>query len=41
MPTTDLMIGSVALIYHFTLVTHNVVDFQRIPGIRIEDWPSP
>ena len=40
-PTTDLMIGSEALIYDFTLVTHNVADFQRIPGLRIEDWLSP
>ena len=40
-PTTDLMIGSVALIYDFTLVTHNVVDFQRIPGLQVENWLSP
>jgi predicted nucleic acid-binding protein len=40
-PTADLMIGSVASIYAFTVVTHNVVDFQRIPGLRIEDWLSP
>ena len=40
-PTPDLMIGSVALIYDFTLVTHNVVDYRRIPGLRIEDWLSP
>ncbi len=39
-PTTDLMIGSVALFYDLTLVTHNVVDYQRIPGLRIEDWLS-
>jgi predicted nucleic acid-binding protein len=25
-PIADLMIGSVALIYDFTLVTHNLVD---------------
>ena len=40
-PTPDLVIGSVALIYDFTLVTHNVVDYRRIPGLRIEDWLSP
>ena len=40
-PTPDLMIGSVALIYDFTLVTHNVVDYRRIPGLHIEDWLSP
>ena len=40
-PTPDLMIGSVALIYDFTLVAHNFVDYRRIPGLRIEDWLSP
>jgi predicted nucleic acid-binding protein len=35
------MIGSMALIYDFTLVTHNLFDYQRIPGLRIEDWLSP
>jgi tRNA(fMet)-specific endonuclease VapC len=40
-PTTDLMIGSVALYYDMTLVTHNVVDYQRIPALRVEDWLSP
>ena len=40
-PTPDWMIGSVALIYDFTLVTNNVADFRRIPGLRIEDWLSP
>jgi predicted nucleic acid-binding protein len=40
-PTTDLMIGSEALIYDLTLVTHNVADYQRIPGLRIETWLSP
>ena len=40
-PTADVMIGSVVLFCDLTLVTHNVVDFQRIPGLRIEDWLSP
>ena len=38
MDTTDLMIGSVALLHDFTLVTHNTVDFRNIPGLRLEDW---
>ena len=36
--TTDLMIGCVALVHDFTLVTHNTVDFKNIPGLRLVDW---
>jgi predicted nucleic acid-binding protein len=24
-----------------TLVTHNTKDFQKIPGLRLEDWLAP
>jgi tRNA(fMet)-specific endonuclease VapC len=37
-PTTDLMIATAALLYDLTLVTHNVLDFQNIPGLRLVDW---
>ncbi|HVC97694.1 MAG TPA: type II toxin-antitoxin system VapC family toxin [Pirellulales bacterium] len=37
-PSVDLMIASVALIYDLTLVTHNVRDFKKIPGLRLDDW---
>jgi tRNA(fMet)-specific endonuclease VapC len=37
----DLMIGSIALVHNLTLVTHNTVDFQNIPGLRLEDWLNP
>jgi tRNA(fMet)-specific endonuclease VapC len=40
-PSVDLMIGSVALVYDFTLVTHNTTDFKNIPGLRLEDWLTP
>lgn len=40
-PTVDLMIASVALVYDLTLVTHNTQDFQKIPGLRLEDWLEP
>ncbi len=40
-PSLDLMIAFVALLYDFTVVTHNVVDFQRIPGLRVEDRLTP
>jgi tRNA(fMet)-specific endonuclease VapC len=31
-PSLDLMIASVALVYDVTLVTHNTADFENIPG---------
>lgn len=34
----DLMIAAVALVHNLTMVTHNVADFQCIPGLRVEDW---
>ncbi len=40
-PTTDLMIASVALIHNLTLVTHNTADFRNIPGLRLDDWLTP
>jgi tRNA(fMet)-specific endonuclease VapC len=39
-PQIDLLIGSVALAYDMTLVTHNTADFQRIPGLRLADWAN-
>jgi len=40
-PTIDLMIASVALVYDLTLVTHNTKDYQNIPNLRTEDWLTP
>ncbi|HEX4141935.1 MAG TPA: type II toxin-antitoxin system VapC family toxin [Pirellulales bacterium] len=40
-PTTDLMIASVALVHDLTLVTHNRADYQNVPGLRIDDWLTP
>lgn len=34
----DLMIASIALAGHLTLVTHNVREFSRVPNLRVEDW---
>jgi tRNA(fMet)-specific endonuclease VapC len=36
--TMDLRIGSIALVRGFTVLTRNTIDFERIPGLRIEDW---
>jgi len=40
-PTADLMIAAVALVHNLTLVTHNTADFQKIPGLRLDDWLIP
>ncbi len=37
-PTVDLMIASVALVFGLTLVTNNTSDFHRIPDLVLEDW---
>jgi len=34
----DLQIAAIALAYNLTLVTHNVREFSRVSGLRIEDW---
>ena len=34
----DTMIAATALVHKLTLVTHNTRQFNRVPGLRIEDW---
>ena len=34
----DLMLGGQALALGMILVTHNTKEFQRIPGLILEDW---
>ena len=34
----DLQIAAIAAANGFTLVTHNIREFSRIPGLTIEDW---
>ena len=34
----DLLIASIALARRLTVITHNVSEFRRVPGLRIEDW---
>lgn len=37
----DLWIASHALAHKLILVTKNVVEFERVPGLRIENWVDP
>ena len=34
----DLLIAAVARTFDATLVTHNVREFSRVVGLRVEDW---
>ena len=36
----DLQIAGIALASSLTLVTHNVREFRRVDGLRIEDWEA-
>jgi tRNA(fMet)-specific endonuclease VapC len=37
----DLMIAATALAHDLTLVSHNVSEFSRVPGLRVQDWELP
>lgn len=36
----DLMIAAIALTHDLTVVTNNTDEFNRIPGLRVEDWSA-
>ena len=36
----DLLIASIALANGLTLVSHNVSEFSRVPGLVVEDWEA-
>ncbi len=36
--SNDLLIAASALAHDLTLITHNVREFGRVPGLKYEDW---
>jgi tRNA(fMet)-specific endonuclease VapC len=36
----DMQIAAIALASGLTVVTHNVGEFSRVPGLAVEDWQA-
>ena len=36
--TIDLKIASIVLVHKATLLSRNLRDFERVPGLRVENW---
>jgi tRNA(fMet)-specific endonuclease VapC len=36
--TVDLRIASLAMTHNTLLLSRNLVDFQKVPGLRVENW---
>jgi len=34
----DIFIASIARVHDLTVVTNNVNEFSRVPGLKVEDW---
>jgi tRNA(fMet)-specific endonuclease VapC len=37
----DVFIAGQAKARELTLVTHNTTEFERVPGLKVEDWKGP
>ncbi len=38
--TMDLKIAAIALVNDATLLSRNLQDFRKVPGLRVEDWSA-
>lgn len=36
--TMDLKIAAICLVHDATLISRNLRDFRKVPGLRVEDW---
>lgn len=36
----DLLIAAIALTHGLTVITNNTAEFNRVPGLRVEDWST-
>jgi tRNA(fMet)-specific endonuclease VapC len=36
----DLLIAAIALTHDLTVVTHDCDEFNRVPGLRVDDWSA-
>ena len=34
----DLLIAGIALANHLTVITRNIREFERVPGLKLENW---
>jgi tRNA(fMet)-specific endonuclease VapC len=38
--TMDLKIAAIALSHNATLLSRNLKDFSKVPGLKVEDWAA-
>lgn len=38
--TMDLKIAAIALVHRALLLSRNLADFRKVPGLRVEDWTA-
>ena len=39
--TMDLRIAAIALTRDMTVLSRNLADFNKVPGLKIQDWTIP